>query len=108
MKSRITVLLLAALAAPAFAANAPLPTERRAHRIERFERRLDRAVERGKLTPDQAQKLKGEAEQIRAEVESQRAANGGRLSPEQKEHVKSEMHALRDELRANLGKPPAK
>jgi len=74
-------------------------------RLLRLEQKVDRAVQKGRISSAEGQKLKGEAERIRRELDTLRAQNGGKLTPEQKQQVKAEMRALREEFRSARGHP---
>ncbi|QRK07765.1 hypothetical protein JQX13_48610 [Archangium violaceum] len=72
------------------------------HRFERMEHRLNRAVENGRLTREQADQFLAEARQLRDETRSLREANGGRLTEEQKQQLKTRKQALREKVRAAM------
>lgn len=72
------------------------------HKLARMERRLDRAVEKGRLTQSQADQFKAEARQLRDEVQAQRQTNGGQLSDAQREQFRQRKQALREKVKAAL------
>jgi periplasmic protein CpxP/Spy len=100
-------------AAPVFAEPAPMapqaaPSEghgggrhhgRGGHKLER---RLERAVENGRLTRAQADQFLAEAQQIRADAHAQRQAAGCQLNPDQKAQFKQRRQALREKVRTAL------
>jgi len=67
-------------------------------KLARMEHRLDRAVEKGRLTQAQADQFKAEARQLRDETQAQRQSNGGQLTDAQKE----QFHQRKQELRAKV------
>ena len=67
-----------------------------------MEHRLDRAVEKGRLTQAQADQFKTEARQLRDEFQNQRQASGGQLTDAQKEQFKQRRQALREKVKAAL------
>ena len=69
-------------------------------RMEHMEHRLDRAVEKGRLTQAQADQFKTEARQLRDEVQAQRQASGGQLSDAQREQFHQRKQALREKVKA--------
>ncbi|WP_224240886.1 hypothetical protein [Hyalangium gracile] len=72
--------------------------EKMFRKMARMEHRLDRAVEKGRLTSAQAEQFKAEARQLREEFQSQRQANGGQLTDAQKQ----QFHQRKQELRAKV------
>jgi periplasmic protein CpxP/Spy len=68
-------------------------------------RRLDRAVQEGRLSQSQADALKAEARQLHEEVKAQRQASGGQLSDAQKQQFKQRRQALKQKMKAALGEP---
>lgn len=75
---------------------------RRGHKMARMERKLERAVEKGRLTPAQAEQFKAEARQLREEHQAQRQASGGQLTEEQRQQFKQRKQALREKVKAAL------
>jgi periplasmic protein CpxP/Spy len=71
-------------------------------RMARMEHRLDRAVEKGRLTQSQADQFKTEARQLHDEFQSQRQANGGQLSDAQRDQFKQRMQGLREKVKAAM------
>ncbi|HEX8818586.1 MAG TPA: hypothetical protein VF794_01570 [Archangium sp.] len=69
-------------------------------KLERMERRLNRAVEHGRLTQAQADTFLAEARQLRADVQAQRQASGGQLTEEQRQQFKERKQALREKVHA--------
>ncbi|WNG38365.1 hypothetical protein F0U61_35325 [Archangium violaceum] len=74
----------------------------RRHKIEHLEQRLNKAVENGRLTRQQADQFLAEARQLRDETRSLREANGGQLTEEQKQQFKERRKALREKVRAAM------
>jgi periplasmic protein CpxP/Spy len=72
------------------------------HKMARMEHRLDRAVEKGRLTQAQADQFKAEARQLRDDFMAQRQANGGQISDTQKEQFKQRRQALREKVKAAM------
>jgi uncharacterized coiled-coil DUF342 family protein len=72
------------------------------HKMARMERKLDRAVEKGRLTPVQAEQFKAEARQLREELQAQHQASNGQLTEEQKQQFKQRKQALREKVKAAL------
>ena len=72
-----------------------------------LEERLNRAVEKGHLTRQQADGFLAEGRQLREEFQSQRQASGGKLSDTQREQFRARRQALREKvhaaIRANQG-----
>jgi periplasmic protein CpxP/Spy len=111
-----TALASLLLATATFAAAAPAPQGQESHegqchggkegrmfrRMEHMEHRLDRAVEKGRLTQAQADQFKTEARQLRDEVLAQRQASGGQLSDTQREQFRQRKQALREKVKAAL------
>lgn len=117
LKSSVLVTTLASLllAAPAVASQAPGQEHaagechrgqgkegKMLRKLARMEHRLDRAVEKGRLTQAQADQFKAEARQLRDEFQAQRQANGGQLTDAQKEQFKQRKQALRAKLKEAL------
>ncbi|WP_224363364.1 hypothetical protein [Hyalangium versicolor] len=71
-------------------------------RMAFMERRLDRAVENGRLTQVQADQFKAEARQLRDDLQAQRQSSGGQLSDAQKEQFKQRHQALREKVKAAM------
>jgi hypothetical protein len=71
-------------------------------KLARMERRLDRAVEKGRLTQAQADQFKAEAHQLRDDFQAQRQASGGQLTDAQKDQFKQRKKALREKMKAAL------
>jgi predicted RNA-binding protein associated with RNAse of E/G family len=67
-----------------------------------MEHKLERAVEKGRLTPVQAEQFKAEARQLREELQAQRQVSGGQLTEEQKQQFKQRKQALRQKVKAAL------
>jgi protein CpxP len=76
-------------------------------KLERFEHRLDRAVERGRLTRQQADQFLAEARQLRDDAQAQRQAGGGQLTEDQKEQLHQRHQALREKVRAAVKATPS-
>jgi protein CpxP len=72
------------------------------HKLARMEHRLDRAVEKGRLTQVQADQFKAEARQLRDDVQAQRQASGGQLTDAQKDQFKQRKQALREKVKAAM------
>jgi len=72
------------------------------HKLARMEHRLDRAVERGRLTQAQADRFKAEARQLRDEVQAQRQSSGGSLTDAQKDQFRQRRQALREKVKAAM------
>jgi protein CpxP len=72
------------------------------HKLARMEHRLDRAVERGRLSQAQADQFKAEARQLRDELQAQRQSNGGQLTDAQKDQFRQRRQALREKVKAAL------
>jgi protein CpxP len=71
-------------------------------KLARMEHRLDRAVERGRLTRTQADQFKAEARQLRDDFQAQRQSSGGQLTDVQKEQFKQRKQALREKVKAAM------
>jgi membrane peptidoglycan carboxypeptidase len=71
-------------------------------KLARMEHRLDRAVEKGRLTQAQADQFKAEARQLRDDFQAQRQASGGQLTNAQKEQFKQRKQELRAKVKAAL------
>jgi len=71
-------------------------------RLERMERRLDAAVENGRLSQAQADQFKAELRQLRDETKAQRDAANGQLSDNQRAQFKERARALREKVKAAL------
>jgi FtsZ-binding cell division protein ZapB len=71
-------------------------------KLERMERRLDRAVEKGRLTQAQADQFKAEARQLRSDFEAQRQASGGQLTDAQKDQFRQRKQELRAKVKAAM------
>ncbi|KFA94292.1 hypothetical protein [Archangium violaceum] len=72
------------------------------HKLERMEHRLNRAVERGRLTRQQADGFLAEARQLRDDTQAQLQASGGQFTEEQKQQFRERKKALRDKVRAAM------
>jgi FtsZ-binding cell division protein ZapB len=72
------------------------------HKLARMEHRLDRAVEKGRLTQAQADQFKAEARQLRDQVEAQRQSNGGQLTDAQRAELRQRKQALREKVKAAM------
>lgn len=72
------------------------------HRIERMQHRLDRAVENGRLTREQADQFLAEARQLHEEAQALRQANGGQLTEQQRQQFRERKQALRQKVFAAL------
>lgn len=72
------------------------------HKLARMEHRLDRAVEKGRLTQAQADQFKSEARQLRDEAQAQRQANNGQLTDAQRDQLRQRKQALREKVKAAL------
>jgi protein CpxP len=75
-------------------------------RLERTEQRLNRAVERGRLTREQADQFLSEARQLHDDARAQLQAGGGRLTDEQKQQLKQRHKALREKVHATIKAAP--
>ena len=71
-------------------------------KLERMEHRLDRAVERGRLTREQADTFLAEARQLRDDAQAQLQAGGGQFTEEQKQQLRERKQALREKVRAAM------
>jgi uncharacterized protein YdcH (DUF465 family) len=71
-------------------------------RLERMERRLDRAVDRGRLSRAQADAFLAEARELREDATAQLQAGGGQLTDEQKQQLRQRKQALRDKVHAAM------
>lgn len=71
-------------------------------KLERMEHRLDRAVERGRLTREQADTFLAEARQLRDDAQAQLQAGGGSFTEEQKQQLRERKQALRQKVRAAM------
>jgi hypothetical protein len=71
-------------------------------KLARMEHRLDRAVEKGRLTQAQADQFKAEARQLRDDFQAQRQASGGQLTDAQKDQFKQRKQALRAKVKAAM------
>lgn len=71
-------------------------------RLERMQHRLDRAVQRGRLSQAQADTFKAEARQIQEELRSQLKATSCQLSEAQREQFKARKQALREKVKGVL------
>jgi periplasmic protein CpxP/Spy len=116
---RLKLALSAAVASLLFAApvlaEEPAPTSHEAHkdkeknkdarmlrRLERMEHRLNRAVERGRLTREQADTFLAEARQLRDDAHAQLQAGGGQFTDEQKQQLRERKQALHEKVRAAM------
>ncbi|WP_257458470.1 hypothetical protein [Archangium lipolyticum] len=101
-------------AAPVFAeepapANPTAPEDKAARRearmmrrFERMEHRMNRAVERGRLSRAQADQFIAEARQLRDEALALRQSSGGKLTEEQRQQFHQRKQALREKVRAAM------
>jgi hypothetical protein len=71
-------------------------------RLERMEHRLNRAVERGRLTQAQADQFLTEARKLREDAAAQLQSGGGQLTDEQKQQLRERKHALREKVHAAM------
>lgn len=71
-------------------------------KLERMEHRLDRAVERGRLTREQADTFLAEARKLRDDAQAQLQAGGGQFTEEQKQQLRERKQALREKVRAAM------
>ncbi len=118
---RLKLALSAAVASLLFAtpvlAEQPAPATHEAHqgghkeknrdgkllrRLERMEHRLNRAVERGRLTRAQADTFLAEARQLRDDAQAQLQASGGQFTEEQKQQLRERKQALREKVHAAM------
>jgi hypothetical protein len=76
--------------------------ERMLRKLERMEHRLTRAVERGRLTQQQADTFLAEARQLRADAQAQLQAGGGQFTEEQKQQLRERKQALREKIHAAM------
>jgi protein CpxP len=72
------------------------------NKAARMERKLDHAVEKGRLTPAQAEQFKAEARQLHEEKKALRQSNGGQLTEEQRQQFKQRKQALRAKVKAAM------
>lgn len=72
------------------------------HKLARMEHRLDRAVEKGRLTQAQADQFKAEARQLRDEAQAQRQSSGGQLTDAQRDQLRQRKQALREKVKAAM------
>ncbi|PTL78129.1 hypothetical protein [Vitiosangium sp. GDMCC 1.1324] len=75
---------------------------RMARKLERMEHRLNRAVERGRLTRAQADQFLAEARQLRDDMSGQLRASGGQLTEEQKQQFHQRKQALHEKVHAAI------
>jgi periplasmic protein CpxP/Spy len=111
-----TTLASLLLTPPALAAQDTAPTGQERHagecrggqegkmfrKLARMEHRLDRAVEKGRLTQVQADQFKAEARQLRDDFQAQRQASGGQLTDAQKDQFRQRKQALREKVKAAM------
>ncbi|XXF80842.1 hypothetical protein P2318_14105 [Myxococcaceae bacterium GXIMD 01537] len=111
---RLKLALSAALlfAVPAFAESAPASAPKDAaskcerkqgklrHRASRMEGRMDRLVEAGRLTREQADAFKAEARQLEEETRSSLSATSCQLTDAQREQLRARREALRDKVKS--------
>ncbi|HZH15625.1 MAG TPA: DUF6076 domain-containing protein [Archangium sp.] len=71
-------------------------------KLERMEHRLNRAVERGRLTQQQADTFLAEARQLRDDARAQLQAGGGQFTEEQKQQLRERKQVLREKVRAAM------
>jgi hypothetical protein len=71
-------------------------------KLERMEHRLNRAVERGRLTREQADTFLAEARKLRDDAQAQLQAGGGQFTEEQKQQLRERKQALREKVRAAM------
>ena len=71
-------------------------------KLERMEHRLNRAVERGRLTREQADTFLAEARQLRDDAQAQLQAGGGQFTEEQKQQLRERKQALREKVHAAM------
>jgi len=76
--------------------------ERMLRKLERMEHRLTRAVERGRLTQQQADAFLTEARQLREDARAQLQAGGGQFTEEQKQQLRERKQALREKIHAAM------
>jgi periplasmic protein CpxP/Spy len=76
--------------------------ERMLRKLERMEHRLNRAVERGRLTQQQADAFLAEARQLRDDARAQLQAGGGQFTEEQKQQLRERKQALREKIHAAM------
>jgi uncharacterized protein YdeI (BOF family) len=67
-------------------------------KLERMEHRLNRAVERGRLTREQADTFLAEARKLRDDAQAQLQAGGGQFTEEQKQQLRERKQALREKV----------
>ncbi|OJT20369.1 hypothetical protein BO221_30560 [Archangium sp. Cb G35] len=72
------------------------------HKLERMEHRINRAVERGRLTREQADGFLAEARKLRDDTQAQLQASGGQFTEEQKQQFRERNQALREKVRAAM------
>lgn len=70
-----------------------------AGRIKRQHYRINHAFKSGFITDDQAKELAGAVDQIAAEVEQLRQANGGQLKPEQFKQIENSLNQSSDQIK---------
>ncbi|MFY0523993.1 DUF6076 domain-containing protein [Archangium gephyra] len=71
-------------------------------KLERMEHRLNRAVERGRLTREQADTFLAEARKLRDDAQAQLQAGGGQFTEEQKQQLRERKQALREKVHAAM------
>ena len=71
-------------------------------RFERMEHRMNRAVERGRLSRAEADQFIAEARQLRDETLALRQSSGGKLTEEQRQQFHQRKQALREKVRAAM------
>jgi hypothetical protein len=71
-------------------------------RFERMEQRMNRAVERGRLSRAEADQFIAEARRLRDETLALRQASGGTLTEEQRQQFHERKQALREKVRAAM------
>ena len=72
---------------------------KRGDKMARMEHKLARAVEKGYLTPAQAEQFKAEARQLHEEKQALRQSSGGPLTEEQRQQFKQRKQALRAKMK---------
>lgn len=117
LKLALSAAVASLLFTPPVLAEEPAPTGQEAHhgkhqgknrdarmlrKLERMEHRLNRAVERGRLTREQADTFLAEARQLRDDAQAQLQAGGGQFTEEQKQQLRERKQALREKVHAAM------
>ena len=65
------------------------------HRVRNEEKRIEKGLKDGTITPAQAKQLRGELAGVKAEEKAEVQANGGSLSKTEQKQLNQELHAYR-------------